>query len=339
MNKLNDYLYNGDTVLKILHNYEAALRENAAGEKCSSGIDLAHAEYLRGMIDILEHNDFLTSQSQRIRAFYKHMVEEYPHLAFVFKGRIKSLIRAEEKFNRNLIEAAEQHYSSEEDYAEPGALQRMEAQALESLHDVHDLIAYRIIISVPRCHVPQGKDVRELEKKALYEIAELLPDFLRGRNFVPEITPFAEAHRSTLLSENVRKYYKDFIEFPTETGYQSLHIVFWDNNADCRFEIQLRTKEMDDYAEIGVANHANYEKIQKKEEGGLKIDSGILPFYDEACRRLGLLQELDLSKVDVNMFTAANNILMNDGCGFYRGRLILPYEHLSRFQNDLIDPI
>ena len=27
----------------------------------------------------------------------------------------------------------------------------------------------------------------------------------------------------------------------------------------------------------------------------------------------------------------------NDGCGLYRGRLILPYEHLSRFQNDLID--
>ena len=28
---------------------------------------------------------------------------------------------------------------------------------------------------------------------------------------------------------------------------------------------------------------------------------------------------------------------LNDGCGLYRGRLILPYEHLSRFQNDIID--
>ena len=25
------------------------------------------------------------------------------------------------------------------------------------------------------------------------------------------------------------------------------------------------------------------------------------------------------------------------GCGLFRGRLILPYEHLSRFQNDVID--
>ena len=50
-----------------------------------------------------------------------------------------------------------------------------------------------------------------------------------------------------------------------------------------------------------------------------------------------LLQQLDLSKVDVNMFGAANNSLINDGCGLFRGRQILPYEHLSRFQNDQID--
>ena len=46
---------------------------------------------------------------------------------------------------------------------------------------------------------------------------------------------------------------------------------------------------------------------------------------------------LELSKLDVNMFSAVNNSLINDGCGSYRGRLIHPYEHLSRFQNDLID--
>ena len=49
------------------------------------------------------------------------------------------------------------------------------------------------------------------------------------------------------------------------------------------------------------------------------------------------LQGLDLAKLDVNMFAAANNSMVNDGCGLYRGRLILPYEHLSRFQNDRID--
>ena len=37
------------------------------------------------------------------------------------------------------------------------------------------------------------------------------------------------------------------------------------------------------------------------------------------------------------MFGAIDNSLINDGCGLYRGRLILPFEHLSRFQNDVID--
>ena len=49
------------------------------------------------------------------------------------------------------------------------------------------------------------------------------------------------------------------------------------------------------------------------------------------------LQELELAKIDVNMFEAINNQLINDGCGLFRGRQILPFEHLSRFQNDLID--
>ena len=49
------------------------------------------------------------------------------------------------------------------------------------------------------------------------------------------------------------------------------------------------------------------------------------------------LLQLNLAELDVNMFSAVNNSLINDGCGLYRGRQILPYEHLSRFQNDLID--
>ena len=62
-----------------------------------------------------------------------------------------------------------------------------------------------------------------------------------------------------------------------------------------------------------------------------------LVYFDEAYERGMRLLELDLSKLDVNMFSAVDNRLINDGCGLYRGRLILPYEHLSRFQNDLID--
>ena len=75
-----------------------------------------------------------------------------------------------------------------------------------------------------------------------------------------------------------------------------------------------RTKDMDDFAEIGEC-----------------------VYFDEAYVRLTKLQEIGLANVDVNMFKAINNQLINDGCGLFRGRQILPFEHLSRFQNDLID--
>ena len=105
---LNDYLYSGDTLLRILHNYSEDLRKDARKNK--NEIDLAHCNFLLQITELLEHNDFLTAQSQKIREFYKYMAHEYPFLAFTFKGRIKSLIRAEEKFNGYIVEFIYDYY-------------------------------------------------------------------------------------------------------------------------------------------------------------------------------------------------------------------------------------
>ena len=102
MISLNDYLYDGNTVLKILHWFYEDLKESAIKEQ--NGVDLVHSNILLQQMELLQHNDFLTSQSQRIREFYKYMAKKYPFLAFTFKGRIKSLIRLEEKINGNIVE-------------------------------------------------------------------------------------------------------------------------------------------------------------------------------------------------------------------------------------------
>ena len=68
-----------------------------------------------------------------------------------------------------------------------------------------------------------------------------------------------------------------------------------------------------------------------------EIPVGECVYFDEAYERCRRLVDLDLSSLDINMFSAINNDLVNDGCGLYRGRLILPYEHLSRHQNELVD--
>lgn len=96
-------------------------------------------------MEILEHNDFLTTQSQKIREFYKYMAQEYPYLSFTFKGRIKSLIRAEAKFNGYIVEYIYDYYAQNGTYPSVTDIK-------DRLNCFRDLIAYRIVISMPQCH-------------------------------------------------------------------------------------------------------------------------------------------------------------------------------------------
>ena len=326
---LNDYLYSGDTILRILHNYIHDLRKDA--KKTHNEIDMIHCNFLILIRELLEHNDFLTAQSQQIREFYKYMAKEYPFLAFTFRGRIKSLIRAEEKFNGYVVEYIYNYYTEHGQYPSLTELKNR-------LSCFRDFIAYRIVIAMPRCHLKCEEDRESEELKYLYEIANVLPGFLEERGFTAEPTNGVKESTSSLLNEDVRPYYRDYICGTEPDEYQSLHITFYDNSSRSYMEVQLRTKTMDDIAEIGPANHLGYEKKQESERVRRDaIPKGECIYFDEAYERGMKLLGLELSELDVNMFSAVNNSLINDGCGLYRGRLILPYEHLSRFQNDLID--
>ncbi|MDF2609677.1 MAG: guanosine polyphosphate synthetase/pyrophosphohydrolase [Lachnospiraceae bacterium] len=329
MKKLNDYLYSGDTVLRILQKYADDLKQSA--KQTNNQIDLVHCNFLLQIAELLQHNDFLTSQSQRIREFYKLMANEYPFLAFTFKGRIKSLIRAEAKFNGYIVEYIYEYYTKRGNFPSLPELKNC-------LNCFRDLIAYRIVISLPKCHLKEGETRGDEEIKYLYDVANQLLGFLEERGFTAELSSLTGQKKSPLLKESVSPYYRDFIANPESSGYRSLHITFYDNIARCYVEVQLRTKEMDDFAEIGPANHLGYEKRQESERARRDaIPKGENIYFDDAYERGIILQQLELSKLDVNMFSAVNNSLINDGCGLYRGRLILPYEHLSRFQNDLVD--
>ena len=291
-----------------------------AAAAAGNEIDLVHCSFLNQIKDMLEHNDFLTAQSQKIREFYMHMAKEYPFLAFTFKGRIKSLIRAEEKFNGYIVEYIYDYYGKYHRFPDTEEIK-------SRLDCFRDLIAYRIVISIPKCHLQEGQSREDEEIRYLYEIANMLPGFMEQRGFRAESAKGEAA---------VRPYYRDYISDEGEYGYRSLHITFYDDTAKCFMEVQLRTKAMDDNAEIGPANHLGYEKRQENERARRDvIPEGECSCFDEAYERGMRLQQLALNRLDVNMFSAVNNSLINDGCGLYRGRLILPYEHLSRFQNDL----
>ena len=323
---LNDYLYTGDTVFRIIQKYSRDLREDA--KKNHNELDLVHVNFLIQINELLEHNEFLTSQSQKLRDFYMYMVKKYPYLAFAFKGRIKSLIRAEEKFNGYIVEYIYEYFKEHKTYP---SIQDLKNR----LSCFRDLIAYRIIISLPKCQTNDLNNRENEEIRYLYEIANILPAFLEERGFTVETAGGMNERTSPLLQDTVRGYYRDYICEESLNGYQSLHITFYDNSARCYMEVQLRTKEMDDYAEIGPANHLGYEKQQERDRSRRDlIPRGECVYFDDAYERGMLLRNLELKDLDVNMFAAVNNSLINDGCGLYRGRLILPYEHLSRFQSD-----
>ena len=218
MISLNDYLYDGDTVVKILHRYSQDLK--AAAIESGNGIDLAHSNCLLMMIELLEHNDFLTSQSQQIRDFYKYMADRYPFLAFTFKGRIKSLIRLEEKINGNIVEYIHEYYSKNGSFPP-------ETEIKNQIGRIKDLIAYRIVISLPVCHLKPGDDRESQELEYLYAIANALPDFLEARGFEPELS--GKKDISTRIDDKYKPYYRDYIEKPNIFGYKSLHISFFDN--------------------------------------------------------------------------------------------------------------
>lgn len=325
MVQLTDYLYSGSTVIRILHSYADTLEKEA-----QSKVDKEHVSFLRKIAEYLEHNDFLTSQSQRIREFYKLLATQYPFLAFTFRGRIKSLIRAEEKFNGYIVRYIYEY--KEKNHSFPS-----EDEIVEAVSHFRDIIAYRIVISMPKCHLKSSQNKDEIELQYLYEIANQLPVFMQQKGFIPEKQ---RKHRtpSPLLNDNVKQYYRDYIYDTKKNGYRSLHISFFDTESNSHIEIQLRTKEMDDFAEIGDANHTLYEEKQNKERSERKkILPGECIFFDEAFQREASLQNINYAQIDVNMFTAYDNYRVNDCCGLLQGRLILPYEHLSKFQNDVID--
>ena len=99
------------------------------------------------------------------------------------------------------------------------------------------------------------------------------------------------------------KRFKDYIANPKENMYQSLHTTVFGIDGKL-FEIQVRTYEMDEVAEKGIASHWSY-----KEKGSVKIQT-MMEHKLEMFRNI--IESNNNSESDNEFATNLNNELLNE---------------------------
>lgn len=109
------------------------------------------------------------------------------------------------------------------------------------------------------------------------------------------------------------KRFKDYIAMPKENMYQSLHTGVLGENGHV-FEIQIRTPEMDEIAEKGIASHWSYKekgakKIQNIMEQKLEIFRSMIETYKENEEEFATNINNDILTECIYVFTPKGDVL------------------------------
>ncbi|ACT59256.1 RelA/SpoT family protein [Hirschia baltica] len=125
---------------------------------------------------------------------------------------------------------------------------------------------------------------RKLENKAIS--FKDLGDIFAFRLIVPSV---ADCYRALGIAHQhwaaLSGRFKDYISVPKPNGYQSIHTTF-QGPGNRRVELQIRTKQMDEIAERGIAAHWRYKNKNYgfdkdgAREAGLDPEDSLLSFAD-----------------------------------------------------------
>jgi len=146
---------------------------------------------------------------------------------------------------------------------------KMEAQNIP-FEEVHDIVAFRIVTeTISQCYAALG---------VLHSMWKPIP----GR-------------------------FKDYIAMPKGNNYRSLHTTMIGPNGE-RVEFQIRTKDMNDIAENGIAAHWKYkesDRLKESDEKKFKWIRQLLEWQSELSDPAEFLDtvKLDLFADDVYVFT------------------------------------
>ncbi len=111
--------------------------------------------------------------------------------------------------------------------------------------------------------------------------------------------------------------FKDYIAIPKENGYQSLHTIMFGPHA-VPLEVQIRTVEMDNFAETGIAAHWLYKEDSKADKDTFDIQArtrewltGILEMQQSAGDSVEFLEnvKVDLFPDELYVYTPEGDII------------------------------
>lgn len=242
---LQQHLYNSNTVSEVLDSYIKELSLSSEIE------DILHSNKLKAYQNVINDKTYLRDMRIFFNKIFNHLTKSHPHLRFSIAGRKKSLISTERKI-----------------------LQYIELN--RSLDLIRDFFAFRIILFgdnslnlIEHCY-KVIEEIIELGISNGFTPCDRLP--LLGVENITE-------HKNDYFSNFKYKHYiKDYICFPKNNGYQSLHLVLVDTKGRY-LEIQVRTIDMHAEIESGIANHDDYKKSKYKIDFSLEREKIYLDGY------------------------------------------------------------
>jgi (p)ppGpp synthase/HD superfamily hydrolase len=168
----------------------------------------------------------------------------------------KSLIKSNDRFflNDNINSSILEYFARMEHVITKDFLQRIKQELQEKIKKAG--IKCRIFI---RKKTILSSWVKTLKKQIK---VEELNDLIGVRIIVDSIKN-CYSILEILHTSYIRlyKYFKDYIRRPKDNGYQSIHTVIIGSLLQ-KIEVQIRTKAMDEVAELGHASHYHYKISQ-----------------------------------------------------------------------------
>jgi len=143
---------------------------------------------------------------------------------------------------------------------------KMLLRRYSDIRQVPDSIALRIVLEAKKLTHDEPEEVTRARERALCYYAQKLC-----------------THRWKPLEGNPR--FKDYIESPKANGYQSLHYTAQTSfdGEDWTLEIQVRSGEMHQVAEFGLASHWDYKEQQQQQmQEQHQQSSDAVPTFSEA---------------------------------------------------------